>query len=112
MTENPIRTPRVTLRLSQPVCQVMLPDIKAILPASSVDVFINALETAHYATLECWQQEDACALLASVIVVWRQLGHLQHIQYQSGAISREVSDATQFQLFSLLKPPFPLFTLQ
>ncbi|WP_312054566.1 hypothetical protein [Pantoea brenneri] len=93
----------LTLFLSRSVSQVMLDDLQAILPAEAIKVFVNGLEDAQYATLECVQAEQHCALIASAIVVWRQLGHIHHIVFNKGELLREVNDATQFQLFTLLK---------
>ena len=93
----------LTLFLSQSVSRVMLDDIRAILPADAIKVFVNGLDETHYATIECLQSEQHCALIASAIVVWRQLGHVHHIVYKQGEVLREESDATQFQLFTLLK---------
>jgi len=93
----------LTLFLSQSVSRVMLDDIRAILPADAIKVFVNGLDETHYATIECVQSEQHCALIASAIVVWRQLGHVHQIQYQKGEHLRQVDDATQFQLFSMMK---------
>lgn len=93
----------LTLFLSQSVSQVMLDDLRAILPADAIKVFVNCLDETHYATLECVQADQHCALIASAIVVWRQLGHVHHILYKKGEVLREENDATQFQLFTLLK---------
>ncbi|MDF7658230.1 hypothetical protein PUG81_04555 [Erwiniaceae bacterium L1_54_6] len=98
-----MNTKWLTLLLSRPVSRVMLDDIRAIVPPESLNIFINGLEENRYARLECVQSEDNCALLASAIVVWRQLGHIHSIQYQKGEHLREVDDATQFQLFSMMK---------
>ncbi|WP_343551963.1 hypothetical protein [Pantoea sp.] len=98
-----MNTKRLRLLLSQSVSRVMLDDIRAIVPAQALNVFINGLDEAHYATLDCVQSEENCALLASVIVVWRQLGHVHSIHYQKGEHLRQVDDATQFQLFSMMK---------
>lgn len=98
-----MNTKRLRLLLSQSVSRVMLDDIRAIVPAQALNVFINGLDEAHYATLDCVQSEENCALLASVIVVWRQLGHIHAIHYQKGEHLRQVDDATQFQLFSMMK---------
>lgn len=93
----------LTLFLSQAVSRVMLDDIRAIVPAEALKVFVNGMDEAHYATIECIQAEQHCALLASAIVVWRQLGHIEHILYKKGEVLREETEATQFQLFTLLK---------
>ncbi len=94
---------RVRLLMSHSVSNVMLDDIRAIVPAQAFNLFINGLDEANYATLDCLQSEENCALLASVIVVWRQLGHVHSIHYQKGEHLRQVDDATQFQLFSMMK---------
>lgn len=93
----------LTLFLSRPVSRVMLDDVRAILPSEAVKIFINGLDEVHYATLECNQAEENCALIASALVVWRQLGHVHSISYKKGDVLRDVSDASQFQLFSMLK---------
>ncbi|CCJ98317.1 FIG00553416: hypothetical protein [Cronobacter malonaticus 507] len=46
----------------------MLDDIKAIIPADALQVFINQLDDSQYATLECIQTEQNCSLIASAIV--------------------------------------------
>jgi len=93
----------LTLFLSQSVSRMMLDDLRAILPADAIKVFVNGLDETHYATIECVQAEQHCALIASAIVVWRQLGHVHHIIYKKGEVLREENEATQFQLFTLLK---------
>ncbi|WP_276739094.1 hypothetical protein [Pantoea septica] len=93
----------LTLFLTRAVSRVMLDDLRAILPASALKIFINGLEEAQYAMLECQQAEENCALIASALVVWRQLGQVHSITYKKGEVLRDVSDATQFQLFSMLK---------
>ena len=93
----------LTLFLSQSVSRVMLDDLRAILPADAIKVFVNGLDETHYATIECVQAEQHCALIASAIVVWRQLGHGQYIIAKKGEVLREENEATQFQLFTLLK---------
>ncbi|NYS29096.1 hypothetical protein [Pantoea sp. WMus005] len=93
----------LTLFLSQSVSRVMLDDLRAILPSEAIKVFVNSMDETHYATIECLQAEKHCALIASAIVVWRQLGHVHHILYKKGEVLREENDATQFQLFTLLK---------
>ena len=98
-----MNTRRLTLLLSRPVSRVMLDDIRAIVSPGSLNIFINGLEDRHYARLECVQSDDNCTLLASAIVMWRQLGHIHSIHYQNGEHLREIDDATQFQLFSIMK---------
>ena len=93
----------LTLFLSQSVSRVMLDDLRAILPSDAIKVFVNGLDETHYATIECVQAEQHCALIASAIVVWRQLGHVHRIIYKKGEVLREENEATQFQLFTLLK---------
>lgn len=101
----------LTLYLSQSVSRVMLDDMRAILPADAVKVFVNGMDETHYATIECIQAEQHCALIASAIVVWRQLGHVHHILYKKGELLREVNEATQFQLFTLLKTHRAVFQI-
>lgn len=94
---------RLTLILSRAVSHVMLEDIRAIVPAAALSIFINTLDETRYATVECLQDEENCALLASAVVVWRQLGQIQHIDYRKGDRLRQIADATQFELFSMMK---------
>ena len=94
---------RQTLVLAQPGGRVMLEDIRVLVPPQALYVFINGFDEDRYATLDCIQSEENCALLASAIVVWRQLGHIHSIHYQKGEHLRQVDDATQFQLFSMMK---------
>ncbi|MCZ4058439.1 hypothetical protein O3W44_04070 [Pantoea sp. LMR881] len=93
----------LTLFLSRSVSRVMLDDLRAILPVGAVSVFINGLDELQYATVECVQNEEDCALIASAIVVWRQLGQIHHLTYRKGEVLRNVDGATQFQLFTMLK---------
>lgn len=93
----------LTLFLSRSVTGVLLDDLRAILPAGAVKIFTNGLEEVQHTTLECQQNEEFCALIASAVVVWRQLGQIHHITYRKGEMVRNISDATQFQLFTMLK---------
>ncbi|EOC1313240.1 hypothetical protein [Cronobacter turicensis] len=107
-----MRTTRVTLRLSHTVSDVMLDDIKAIIPADALQVFTNQLDETQYATLECLQTEQYCSLIASAIVVWRQLGHVKSLIYRNGDVLRDVSDASQFQLFTMLRAPLTVLAVR
>lgn len=93
----------LTLYLSRDVSRVMLDDIRAILPADGLKIFLNDLDDTCPATVECLQVENVYALIASAIVVWRQLGHIHTLIYTQGEVQRQVNDATQFELFTLLK---------
>ncbi|WP_312240674.1 hypothetical protein [Pantoea sp.] len=93
----------LTLYLSRSVSQVMLDDLKAILPGDAVKIFINGLDETRYATVECVQSEQYCALIASAIIVWRQLGRIDTILFQAGEMARRADEASQFQLFSMMK---------
>ncbi|WP_130835034.1 hypothetical protein [[Erwinia] mediterraneensis] len=93
----------LTLCLSRPVSRVMLEDLKAIIPGDALRIFINGLDEQRYTTLECVQDERFCALIASAIIVWRQLGYINTILFQSGELTRRADDASQFQLFTMMK---------
>lgn len=93
----------LTLYLSRSVSQVMLGDLRAILPGDAVKIFINGLDEARYATVECVQNEQHCSLIASAIIVWRQLGRIDTIVFQAGQVVRQADEASQFQLFSMMK---------
>ena len=93
------------LRLSASVSADMLEDLRAVIPSGATQVFINALDEESHTTLECWQSDEACALAASAIALWRQLGHIHHLSWRHGWESSEATDASQQQLFQMLKAP-------
>ncbi|MDL4912475.1 MAG: hypothetical protein QRY16_01370 [Enterobacterales bacterium endosymbiont of Blomia tropicalis] len=96
-------TKRLALFHSRSVSRVMLDDLRTILSAGAASIFINGLDESQYATVECLQNAEDCALIASAIVVWRQPGQIHRLTYKKGEASRDVDDATQFQLFTMLK---------
>ena len=98
-------TATFTLRLSQSVSADMLEDLRAVIPAGATQIFINALDEESHTTLECLQSDDTCSLVASAIALWRQLGHIHHLTWRHGWDSSEASDASQQQLFQMLKTP-------
>lgn len=93
----------LTLCLSRAVSRVMLEDLKAIIPGEALKIFINGLDELRHTTLECVQEERYCALIASAIIVWRQLGYINSILFHTGEITRRADDASQFQLFTMMK---------
>ncbi|WP_434085203.1 hypothetical protein [Mixta hanseatica] len=93
------------LRLSAPVSADMLEDLRAVIPAAATHVFINALDEESHTTFECLQSDESCSLAASAITLWRQLGHIHHLTWRHGWETQEVTDASQQQLFQMLKAP-------
>ena len=93
------------LRLSAPVSADMLEDLRAVIPAAATHVFINALDEESHTTFECLQSDESCSLAASAIALWRQLGHIHHLTWRHGWETQEVTDASQQQLFHMLKAP-------
>ena len=93
------------LRLSRPVSADMLDDLRAVFPSDATQVFINALDEGNYTTVECLQSDDTCALAASAIALWRQLGHIHHLTWRHGWESGDATDARQQALFQMLKAP-------
>ena len=93
------------LRLSAAVSADMLEDLRAVLPAAATHIFINALDHQSHTTFECLQSDESCALAASAIVLWRQLGHIHHVTWRHGWATQEATDASQQQLFQMLKAP-------
>ena len=91
------------LRLSQAVSADMLEDLRAVMPADATQIFINALEEDNHTTLECVQSDETCALAASAIALWRQLGHVHHIIWRHGWETNDVTEASQQQLFQMLQ---------
>lgn len=93
------------LRLSAAVSADMLEDLRAVIPAETAHVFINALDEESHTTFECLQSDETCSLAASAIAVWRQLGHIHHLTWRHGWETQEVTDVSQQQLFQMLKAP-------
>ncbi len=93
------------LRLSHPVSVDMLADLRAVIPADATHIFINALDEESHTTVECAQNDDNCSLAASAIALWRQLGHIHHLNWRHGWESLDVNEASQQELFQMLKTP-------
>lgn len=93
------------LRLSAAVSADMLEDLRAVMPSGATHIFINALDEESHTTVECLQSDEACSLAASAIALWRQLGHIQHLTWRHGWETSEATDASQQQLFHMLKQP-------
>ncbi|WNN46091.1 MULTISPECIES: hypothetical protein [Winslowiella] len=96
---------RLTLRLSWPVSEFLLPDLRALLPAESIQFFSNELDEQWHYTLLCIPGDKNCSLIVSAILVWRQLGRIHALHYSSAAVTTEATHASQEQLFGLLNTP-------
>jgi len=95
----------LTLRLSSQVSECLLPDLRALLPAESVQFFSNELDEQWHHTLLCIPDDRNCSLIVSAILFWRQLGRIQTLHYTHAAITTDASHASQEQLFILLNTP-------
>ncbi|MBP2171028.1 hypothetical protein J2125_004220 [Erwinia toletana] len=95
----------LTLRLSWGVSDILLQDLRALLPAAAIQFFSNELDERWHYTLLCMQGGEHCSLIVSVIIVWRQLGRITSMQYSNPDCTRDISAASQKEMFALLKIP-------
>ncbi|MFS2223950.1 hypothetical protein [Pantoea sp. B65] len=103
--DNTLIQHSLTLRLSWGVSEVLLPDLRALLPAASIQFFSNELDERWHYTLLCMQSDEHCSLIVPAIIVWRQLGRVTSLQYSSATFTRDISAVSQIELFDLLKIP-------
>ncbi|NDJ57749.1 hypothetical protein GWD52_12245 [Enterobacteriaceae bacterium 4M9] len=66
-------TSTLTLNLSEPVTQRLLPDIEALLAPTDFSVLLNTLSGQPETTIACSQTQEACSLLAAAIITWLRL---------------------------------------
>lgn len=95
----------LTLRLSWRVSELLLPDLRALLPAEDIQFFSNDLDEQWHYTLLCVQGDDSCSMIVSVILVWRLLGRIHSLHFSDGVAACDLSAAGQSQLFDRLKMP-------
>lgn len=100
-----MRPATFTLRLTRNVSQFLLPDLRALLPAESVQFFSNELDEEWHYTLLCAQGDNTCSLAVSAILVWHQLKRIRRMRYSSLQQQRDLSGATATELYSLLQAP-------
>ncbi|WP_241488294.1 hypothetical protein [Winslowiella iniecta] len=93
------------MRLSWQVSEFLLPDLRALLPAESIQFFTNELDEQWHHTLLCIPGDKNCSLMVSAILIWRQLGRIHALHYSSAAVTADASHADQHQLFELLNTP-------
>jgi len=96
---------KLTLRLSWQVSEFLLPDLRALLPAESIQFFANELDEQWHHTLLCVPSDNNCSLMVSAILVWRQLGRIHTLHYSSAAVTTDASHLSQDRLFGLLNTP-------
>ena len=94
--------PTFTLRLSRSVSHYFLPDIRALLPAESVQFFSNELDEEWHYTLLCGQSPENCSLTVSAILVWYQLKHINKLIFSTASQQVDASGCTSGELFDLL----------
>ncbi|AXF76675.1 hypothetical protein LU604_06785 [Erwinia tracheiphila] len=94
-----------TLRLTQSVNHYLLADIRALLPAESVQFFTNELDEEWQITLLCVQSDKNCSLAVSVILMWHQLRRIRTIVYSTITEHHDVSDYNAAQLLNILNKP-------
>lgn len=97
--------PTFTLRLSRSVSHYLLPDIRALLPAESVQFFSNELDEEWHYTLLCGQSPENCSLAVSIILIWYQLKHINKLIFCGTTLQADASGCTLGELFELLKKP-------
>lgn len=94
-----------TLRLTRGVSEFLLSDIRALLPAESVQFFSNELDEEWHYTLLCSRNDNNCSLAVSAILVWHQLKRVHKMMFSTPALHKDVSDSSSAELFTLLKTP-------
>lgn len=94
-----------TLRLTRPVSRYLLEDIRALLPAESVQFFSNELDEKWHYTLLCARTDNNCLLAVSAILVWHQLKRIRVLIYSTTEKHKDVSGCSAAELFNLLSAP-------
>ncbi len=97
--------PTFTLRLTRDVSQFLLPDIRALLPAESVQFFSNELDEEWHYTLLCGQSPGNCSLAVSAILIWHQLKRIHKMIFTASAQQIDASGCATAELFALLNKP-------
>ncbi|WP_338557331.1 hypothetical protein [Erwinia sp. E_sp_B04_7] len=94
-----------TLRMTHPVSDVLLADLKALLPSESLQFFCNELDEEWHYTLLCQQSDETCSLALSAIMVWHQLKKIVRIDYHNPCLHKDLTASPSTELFTLLKMP-------
>ncbi|MCX8956681.1 hypothetical protein [Erwinia psidii] len=94
-----------TLRLTLGVGKYLLADIRALLPAESVQFFSNELDEEWHYTLLCIHSDHSCSLIVSAILVWLQLKRIRILIYRTATEHQDVSQCSADELFHLLSRP-------
>ena len=94
-----------TLRMTHPVSDVLLPDLKALIPPESMQFFCNDLDEEWHYTLLCQQSDETCSLALSAILLWHQLKKIVTIDYVTPGCHKDLSAGSSTELFTLLKMP-------
>lgn len=94
-----------TLRMAHRVSDVLLPDLKALIPAESMQFFSNELDEEWHYTLLCQQSDETCSLAVSAILVWHQLKRITLMNYTNATVQKDLSHCAAADLFNFLKMP-------
>lgn len=94
-----------TLRMTHPVSDVLLPDLKALIPPESMQFFCNDLDEEWHYTLLCQQSDETCSLALSAILLWHQLKKIVTIDYISPGGNKDLSVSSSTELFTLMMIP-------
>lgn len=100
-----MRSSIFTLRMTRNVSHYLLPDIRALLPAASVQFFSNELDEEWHYTLLCIRSDENCSLAVSAILVWHQLKRVKKLLFRSASQQLDASDCTSGELYQLLNQP-------
>ena len=100
-----MQTATFTLRLSRDVSQFLLPDLRALLPPTSVQFFSNELDEEWHYTLLCLQSDPLCSLTVSAILVWHQLKKIHVMRYRSPQGKQDFTAPFSAELYALLRVP-------
>lgn len=100
-----MRSSIFTLRMTRSVSQYLLPDIRALLPAASVQFFSNELDEEWHYTLLCIRSDENCSLTVSAILVWHQLKRLNKIIFRSASRQLDASNCSSGELYQMLNEP-------
>ncbi|KAB8312149.1 hypothetical protein EH228_08100 [Erwinia endophytica] len=94
-----------TLRLTRSVSKFLLPDIRALIPAESIQFFSNELDEEWHYTLLCVRNDNNCSLAVSALLIWRQLKRIHKLVFSTPLLHKDVSNSSPAELFTLLKIP-------
>lgn len=101
-----MKLPVFTLRMSRHVSEVLLPDLKALIPVAAMQFFSNELDEEWHYTVLCIQSQENCSLAVSAIAVWHQLHHIKTLNFTDGAACHQAAtESDTAELYRLLQQP-------